>query len=215
MFPANAAPVLWDLLIENGACPAGLGARDTLRLEAGLPLYGHELGIDEKGKDIPVFSLPLSRTAVSFSDLKADFIGKPALFRQFQALKLIMNRDFSRIHDLPRMIFPLALTDKGVIRSGCRVYQGIKPVGYVTSGTMVPYQKVEGQGMFSRLTPEKGMRSIGLALLDSDLCEGDMLHVDIRGKMTPAVVVPYHLRSEAPPFARPILYDRIYQTQAR
>ena len=56
--------------------------------------------------------------------------------------------------------------------------------------------------MFSRLTPEKGMRSIGLAFLDSDLCDGDMLHVDIRGKMTPAVLVPYHLRSEAPPLAR-------------
>ena len=210
--PANAAPALWNLLAENGACPAGLGARDTLRLEAGLPLYGHELGLDEKGNEIPVFSLPLSRIAVSFSDFKADFIGKPALFRQFQALKLILDRDFSRIQDLPRMIFPLAVTDKGVIRSGCQVYQGEKPVGYITSGTMVPYQKVSGQGMGSCLTSEKGMRSVGLALLDSDLCEGDMLNVDIRGKMTPAVIVPYHLRSEAPPFARPILHDRIYQT---
>ncbi len=211
----QAAPALWNLLIENGACPAGLGARDTLRLEAGLPLYGHELGIDEKGTEIPVFSLPLSRVAVSFSDLKGDFIGKASLGRQFQALKQIMNRDFSSIQDLPRMIFPLALTDKGVIRSGCRIYQGIRPVGYITSGTMVPYQKVEGQGMFSRMTSEKGMRSIGLAFLDSDLCEGDGLHVDIRGKMTPAVIVPYHLRSEAPPFARPILHDRIFQTQNR
>ena len=107
--PGHAAPVLWKLLIENGACPAGLGARDTLRLEAGLPLYGHELGTDENGNEIPVFSMPLSRIAVSFSDLKAGSIGKPALFRQFQALKLIMDRNFSRIQDLPRMIFPLAL----------------------------------------------------------------------------------------------------------
>jgi aminomethyltransferase len=42
-FPAAAdAPRLWDLLLERGAAPVGLGARDTLRLEAGLPLYGHE-----------------------------------------------------------------------------------------------------------------------------------------------------------------------------
>jgi aminomethyltransferase len=211
--PGHAAPVLWNLLIENGACPAGLGARDTLRLEAGLPLYGHELGTDESGNEIPVFSMPLSRIAVSFSDLKADSIGKPALFRQFQALKLIMDRNYSRIQDLPRMIFPLALTDKGVIRSGCQVYHGNKPVGYITSGTMIPYQKITGQGMLSRLSAEKGMRSVGLALLDSDLCEGDVLNVDIRGKMTSAVIVPYHLRSEAPPFARPILYDRLYQTE--
>lgn len=211
--PGHAAPALWDLLIHNGACPAGLGARDTLRLEAGLPLYGHELGLDEKGNIIPIFSLPLSRIAVSFSDLKKDFIGKQALFRQFQALKLIMDRNYSRIQDLPRMIFPLALTDKGVIRSGCQVYHGNKHVGYITSGTMVPYQKVDGIGMFSRLTSEKGMRSVGLAFLDSDLYEGAVLSVDIRGKMTPAVIVPYHLRSEAPPFARPILFDRLYQTE--
>ncbi len=41
---------IWDLLTAQGAVPVGLGARDTLRLEAGLPLYGHELGLDPEGK---------------------------------------------------------------------------------------------------------------------------------------------------------------------
>ena len=51
--PKEAAAVVWNRLIEKGATPVGLGARDTLRLEAALPLYGHELGPDPEGNDIP------------------------------------------------------------------------------------------------------------------------------------------------------------------
>ena len=67
---AADAPWLWDLFLEKGAVPVGLGARDTLRLEAGLPLFGHELGKDPAGKEIPIFACPLARFAVSFSPLK-------------------------------------------------------------------------------------------------------------------------------------------------
>ena len=74
---------LWNRLIELGAKPIALGARDTLRLEAGLPLYGHEMGEDTPdGSEIKIFSVPLSRFAVSFAEEKGDFIGREALAKQ-------------------------------------------------------------------------------------------------------------------------------------
>ena len=158
------ALMLWDILLEQGAAPIGLGARDTLRLEAGLPLYGHELGLDPDGREIPIFASGLSRFAVSFSPLKGIFVGRKALERQFIALKEIMNRDYSRVESLPRRIQPIALLDKGVARAGSRVFHQSTHAGYVTSGTMVPYWKVEGEGIDSHLTEEKGLRAIGLAL---------------------------------------------------
>ncbi len=207
---SESAGMLWDLLAARGAQPVGLGARDTLRLEAALPLYGHELGLDAGGREIPAFAPMVGRVAVSFSPLKGEFVGRRALARQFEALKRIMERDHSLLQDLPRRVLPVAVTGKGVARSGCKVFVGEKEVGNVTSGTMVPYWKSEGQGILSRITEEKGMRAIALALLDSDLYEGDDVEIDIRGKRTPARIVPYHLRSEAPPFARAILYDRLH-----
>jgi len=202
----NHALNLWDLLLERGAVPIGLGARDTLRLEAGLPLFGHELGLDPDGAEIPVFSSGLSRFAVSFSPRKGPFVGCQALQSQFRALQEIMNRNYTRVKALPRRIQPFALLDKGVARPGCRVFQQATPVGYVTSGTMVPYWKVAGDGIESRLTEEKGLRAIGLALLDSRIDVEDCLRIEIRGKKAEARVVPYHLKSDAPPFARAILW---------
>ena len=197
---------IWDGLIEGGATPVGLGARDTLRLEAGLPLYGHELGLDPEGREIPLFASGLSRFAVSFSPLKEDYCGREPLARQFQALRRIMDRDYSLRDDLPRMIFPLELADKGIARSGDKVFRGDEHVGYVTSGTMVLYWKSGGAGIDSRLIDETGRRAIGLALLDSDVCQGDTLEIEIRGKKARATVVPYFLRSEAPPYARAIIH---------
>ncbi len=205
-----AAPAVWDLLKDKGVQPIGLGARDTLRLEAGLPLYGHELGRDPEGGEIPIFAIPLARFAVSFSPLKGSFIGRPALEKQYRALKKIMNWEYSLMADLPRRVVPLALIDKGVARGESKVFRGESLVGYVTSGTMVPYWKTDGEGVASRLTGEKGRRAIALALLDSDLHEGDGVEIEIRGKRCRAVIVPYHLRSEAPPFARAVTVDRLY-----
>jgi aminomethyltransferase len=145
--PKDSAVEIWNLLIKKGAAPAGLGARDTLRLEAALPLYGHELGTDPDGKEIPIFACPLAKFGVSFSPLKGDFVGRHALTRQYGAFRKHLFRDFSSMADLPRMIRPLALAGRGIARQGAKVYKEDRHVGYVTSGTMVPYWEFEGQGV--------------------------------------------------------------------
>jgi aminomethyltransferase len=205
---AQAIP-LWDRLLGAGAQPVGLGARDTLRLEAGLPLYGHELGADPEGREIPIFACAPARAAVSFSPLKGDFIGREALARQFEALRRIRGRDFRRIRDLPRLIQPIAMIEKGIARAGAPVLREGRPVGWVTSGTMVPYWVSAGDGAATVQTEERGMRAIGLALIDSDRVEGDEVEIDIRGKRARAVIVPYHLRNEAPPRAWPVGWDEL------
>ena len=205
---------VWDLLLAKGAAPVGLGARDTLRLEAGLPLYGHELGQDPEGKDMPLFSFPFARIGVSFSRSKGKFIGREALAKQFEALGRIMKRDYSMKTVLPRIIQPVAVAGRGVARSGAGVFKGGEAVGFVTSGTMVPYWIFEGEGLRSVRREQRQLRSICLACMDCEVLEGDKVTIDIRGKQVEAVVVPYHLRSEAPPYARPILWDHAPESKA-
>ncbi len=203
----DKGPMLWDLLMSKGAAPIGLAARDTLRLESALPLYGHELGQDRDGKEIPIFALSLARFGVSFSPLKAEFVGRTALAKQFAALSKIITRDYSSIADLPRIIQPVAVSGRGIARAGAEVLKDGRQVGWVTSGTMVPYWIFEDKGLISEQTDEHQLRSICLAYIDSDIVEDDRLAIDIRGKLVDGVVVPYHLRSEAPLYARPIVYN--------
>ncbi|MFP3869938.1 MAG: glycine cleavage system aminomethyltransferase GcvT [Syntrophobacteria bacterium] len=200
-------PMLWNLILAHGATPVGLGARNTLRLEAGLPLYGHELGEDPEGKEIPIMGCPLAKFAVSFSPLKGDFLGRAALARQYEAFKRIIRRDHSLIAELPRMIRPIAVAGRGVAREGARVFKGDRHVGYVTSGTMVPMWSVDGEGLEAVQTHEHQLRSICLGYIDSDIIDYENVTIDIRGKPVSAVVVPHHLRSDAPPYARPIVFD--------
>lgn len=197
---------LWNRLVELGARPAGLGARDTLRMEAGLPLYGHELGTDAEGKPIPIFAVPLARFAVSFSALKGDFIGREPLLRQSETFKRVLNRDFSDLSVLPRRVRPITLLDRGVMRAGMPVYQGDKQVGYVTSGTMVPYYRTEKEGLETVITDEVFKRSIGTCYIDSEILDDEAVEVDIRGKRLKAVIPERHLDTMAPPYARPIIY---------
>lgn len=208
------AVFIWDLLMEKGAVPIGLGARDTLRLEACLPLYGHELGMDHDGNEIPLFASKLSKFAVSFSSLKGEFIGKDALYRQYLAFKHIMDQKFEDISALPRMVMPLAVTGKGIARAGYKVFSKGRHVGYITSGTMIPYQEPEGSGLDAEFKEDPKKRPVALALIDSSIMDTDTLDIEIRKKQCEALVVPYHMSAEAPPFVRSIPHDQLKQTRA-
>lgn len=203
--PLDGALRIWDRLIESGVQPVGLGARDTLRLEAGLPLYGHELGRDPEDREIPVFACPPARFAVSLSPIKKDFIGREALQRQSEALKSIDAHFDLPPPDLPRRILPITVLGRGIARAGDRLQQHGRHIGWITSGTMVPYWKSAGSG--ARFSGAKGMRAIGLALIDSNLPVYAQVDVEIRKKRVPAMIVPYHLYSQTPPIARPVVWE--------
>ena len=204
--PSEDAAWLWNRLVELGARPAGLGARDTLRLEAALPLYGHEMGTAPDGSEIPIFAVPLSKFAVSFAAEKGDFIGRTALEKQHESFVKHMDRDFSDLSVLPRKIAPIALLDRGVMRAGMEIYKDGKHVGWVTSGTMVPYFKSEGEGLETVILEASGKRAIGLCYINSDILEDDTVEVDVRGKRLKAAIPARHMSVGAPPFARPLLY---------
>ena len=203
---SEEAAWLWNRLIELGARPAGLGARDTLRLEAGMPLYGHEMGVDPDGVPMPIFAVPLAKFAVSFSARKGDFVGRAALEKQSEAFKRIQNRDFSDLTDLPKVIKPIVLLDRGVMRAGMPVYRGDEQIGWVTSGTMVPYYKSEGEGLETVITDEVAKRAIGTCYIASDVLVDDVVEVDIRGKRLKAAIPARHMSVTAPPYARPLIY---------
>lgn len=180
---------LWDRLIELGAAPTGLGARDTLRLEAGLPLYGHEMGEDHGGAEIPIFAVSLARFAVSFKDEKGDFVAKELLKAQKE-------------NGTAKKVVPIALVDRGVMRAGMDIYRDGVHVGWVTSGTMVPYYHFDEEGNILDTT---GKRSLGFAYVDSEISLGDALQIDVRGKRLQAVVVSKHMDQSQPPYGRAVI----------
>lgn len=211
--PSEKLRLIWEKILAigepEGIQPVGLGARDTLRLEAGLPLYGHELGLDAEGKEIPIFAVPsAARLAISFSPLKGDFIGKEILRRQFEEVtakesgKPLPPKERELV---PKKIFPISIIGEGIARQGDEVFVDGKLVGHVTSGTMVPYWIFSDRGILSEPTGEKGMRSIGLAYIDSDLKEGQKIEIHHRGKKFEGIIVERHISVEAPPYAHPIL----------
>lgn len=106
---------VWDALLQAGVTPCGLGARDTLRLEAGFPLYGHEL-TDETNPRCTPFSWVVKE--------HKEFYGKSAL--------LAGGCD---------QVLVGLLLEEGIPREGYRVLVGGEEVGHITSGTFSPLLK--------------------------------------------------------------------------
>jgi aminomethyltransferase len=117
MAGAAQAQTLWEELVRRGAKPCGLGARDTLRLEAAMPLYGHELT-----EEIDPFQAGLG-WAVKLD--KGDFVGRDALRRRGEDATL------------PRRV-GLELEGKRIAREGAVITKDGQEVGRITSGTFSP-----------------------------------------------------------------------------
>lgn len=112
---ADRAVDLWRRLVAEGATPAGLGARDTLRLEAGMNLYGHDMD-----HTVSPLESGLGWTVSLAGD--RDFVGRPALVRQ-------------QAKGLQQRLTGIVLQGPGVLRSG----QTLKALGgVITSGTFSP-----------------------------------------------------------------------------
>lgn len=118
MLPAAEARNFWDRLLDAGVAPCGLGARDTLRLEAGLNLYGQDM--DE---DISPLESGLGWT-VAWEPAERDFIGRDALEKQ-------------RANGVDVRFAGLLLEDKGILRSHQRIVTGDGD-GIVASGGFSP-----------------------------------------------------------------------------
>lgn len=117
--PKDAAHI-WDELLkngkENGLIPCGLGCRDTLRFEAGMPLYGHEMDDTITPKEAGLnFAVKMK---------KLDFIGKKALEEK---------------GDVTRKMCGLKITGRGIAREHQEVFVGDKKVGTTCSGTHCPF----------------------------------------------------------------------------
>lgn len=156
---AADSAVLWAALVEAGALPCGLGARDALRLEAALPLYGHEM-------DETVNPYEARLGWVVKLDKAANFLGKAVL----EAVKS---------SGPTRKCVGITLEGKGIPREGYHLFAPSAPdnggtrVGHITSGTFSP-------------TVAKG---IAMARVESAYAKlGTILEVEIRGARHAAVV---------------------------
>ena len=117
-----AGPTVWTAVMDAGRgaglLPIGLGARDTLRLEAGMPLYGNEL-------DLATNPYEAGQGRIVKLDKPGDFVGRAALER--------VNRD-----GIAKRLVGLTITGRGIARHGHPVLAGDRRTGIVTSGSHSP-----------------------------------------------------------------------------
>ena len=115
LIPNESAESFWESFIKNGAKPCGLGARDTLRLEAGMPLYGHEMN-----ESTNPYEAGLGWT-IDLKDANRDFLGKTALLEKTAEAQTL----------------GLVLQNRGVLREGYAI-ETKSGEGKITSGTFSP-----------------------------------------------------------------------------
>ena len=148
------APAFFELLKTNGIKPAGLGARDTLRMEAGMNLYGHDMN-----DNVSPYECNMGWT-LALKD-ERDFVGREAL---------ISKRKQSKADNTAMKQVGLLMTSRGVLREGMEVTinQGTdnEQTGVITSGTFSPSLK----------------NSIAIARVPADLADEDVVQIDLRGK---------------------------------
>lgn len=154
ILPASAACDLFTLLKDNGIAPAGLGARDTLRLEAGMNLYGNDM--DET---VSPYECNMGWTLALKDD--REFVGREAL---------VANRTKSKEDGTAMKQVGLLLESRGVLRAGMTVTinQGTdnEQTGIISSGTFSPSLQY----------------SIAIARIPMSVSEEDSVQVDLRGK---------------------------------
>ena len=158
---------LWNKILDagkdKGVVAAGLGSRDTLRFEACLPLYGQELSKDITPLEAGIgFAVKLAKDP--------QFIGQQALIEQKE-------------NGVPRKSVAIEMIDKGIPRTGYKVFKDGVEIGEVTTGTQSPLTK----------------RNIGLALIDAKFAEvGIELEIEVRKNRAKAVIVekPFYKRTK-------------------
>lgn len=154
---------MWDALLGVGAAPAGLGARDTLRLEAGLPLHGHELGPG-------ITPLEAGLSWVVAWDKPGGFRGREALVSRRQAGSAGAGPGAPAAE---RRLRGIVSDTRQPLRAGYPVAFGGATCGQLTSGNFSP---VLGRG-------------IGMAFLSTEIESGTAVEVQARGKPLPSRVV--------------------------
>lgn len=118
MLPMNAGQQLWEALISAGVTPCGLGARDTLRLEAALSLYGQDI-------DDTTTPIEAGLSWLVHLNTKGDFIGREVIKKQ-------------KTEGVNRRLVGLEMVGRGIARHDYPILLEGKEVGIVTSGTLSP-----------------------------------------------------------------------------